>query len=82
MLQRQIYVDVVDDDWNLYCFELMTRCLKPRDESLLVNILINLSYKFISLIKLRDNKERIVVPLVQPESTDLPGAALTILIMP
>lgn len=82
MLQRQIYVDVVDDDWNLYCFELMTRCLKPRDESLLVNILINLSYKFISLIKLRDNKERIVVPLVQPESTDLPVAALTILIMP
>jgi hypothetical protein len=54
MLQRQIYVDVVNDDWNLYCSELMTRCLKPRDDSLLVNILINLSYKFVSLIKLRE----------------------------
>jgi hypothetical protein len=33
---------------------MMTRCLKQQDESLLVNILINIPYNFISFIKLKE----------------------------
>jgi hypothetical protein len=61
----------------------MTRCLEPQDESLLVNILINASYNFISFIKLKTgNKGRDFISILQPERTALQFAALTILITP